>query len=47
MKKLIQILDTFSYGDAIGNHVITLKRNLEKKGILCEIYAHIIDDRVK
>lgn len=45
--KIVQILPTFSYGDAIGNHVLSLHFQFQKRGIESEIYAERMDDRLK
>ncbi len=46
MGRIVQILGTLSYGDAIGNHVIAIHRGLLEKGIQAEIYAESIDERI-
>lgn len=46
MKRLIQILDSFSYGDAIGNHTIAIYARIKSKGFECKIYADLIDQRL-
>lgn len=45
--RIIQILNTFSYGDAIGNHALTIHRELIKRNIDSKIYARVIDARVR
>lgn len=47
MKRVIQILDTFTYGDAIGNHTIAIHNHLQSKGVESYIYASSIDARLK
>ena len=44
--KIIQILPTLSYGDAIGNHTRTLKSLFQDMGYFSEIYAEILDSRL-
>lgn len=44
--KVIQLLPTMSYGDAIGNDVLALRRILTEQGIDSEIYASNIDKRL-
>ena len=45
--KIVQILPTFSYGDAIGNHTLSLHFQFQKRGIESEIYAEHIVERLK
>ncbi len=47
VRRIVQMLPTIAYGDAIGNHVIALNRLLEKSGFDTEIYAKNIDLRIK
>jgi len=42
-----QILPTFSYGDAIGNHVRALRRLLREWGYASEVFAQHIHPRLK
>ncbi|MCM1244103.1 MAG: glycosyltransferase [Roseburia sp.] len=44
--RIIQILPTISFGDAVGNDVLTLKKLLEEHGFSVEIYAENIDPRL-
>lgn len=45
--KILQILPTISYGDAVGNDTIALYHTLKKMGYDTAIYAQNIDARVK
>lgn len=45
--KFIQVLPVFNYGDAIGNDVIALDAAMKKHGWNTEIYAELIDKRLK
>lgn len=45
MRRIIQIMESFSYGDAIGNHAATIHDELEKRGVESLIYANSIDER--
>ena len=45
--KIHQILPTLAYGDAIGNHVMSLHRLLTDAGYESEIYAENIDRRMQ
>jgi len=47
MRRIIQVLDTLSYGDAIGNHTLAIHKNLLAIGRKSNIYASQIDDRLK
>lgn len=44
--KVIQILTTIAFGDAVGNNSIAIKEFLQKKGIETEIYAENIDQKL-
>lgn len=44
--KIVQVLPTLSYGDAIGNHAIVLKRLIESMRFETAIYAENIDKRI-
>ena len=44
--KIIQILPTLSYGDAIGNHVLALRKLISSMGYKTDIYAENIDARI-
>lgn len=45
--KIIQILPTISYGDAVGNDTVALYHTLKKEGYETAIYAENIDPRMK
>ena len=45
--KIIQVLPTISYGDAVSNDAINIDRILRKNGYETEIYAENIDRRLK
>ena len=45
--KIIQILPTISYGDAVGNDTVALYHTLKKEGYETAIYAENIDSRLK
>ncbi len=44
--RVIQVLATISFGDAVGNDVLALKKLLEEHGFTTEIYAENIDTRL-
>ncbi len=44
--KIIQVVPTLAFGDAVGNDVIALKKIILDKGYKTEIYASNIDNRV-
>lgn len=44
--KIMQILPTIRMGDAIGNHVVALKKYISDAGYDTEIYAESIDNRL-
>lgn len=44
--RFVQILPTFSFGDAIGNHVRALDGYMKKYGLETEIYASVIDEKL-
>ncbi len=46
MSRIVQMLDSYAYGDAIGNHVTTIHRELEKRGVETKIYANLVDPRL-
>jgi glycosyltransferase involved in cell wall biosynthesis len=46
-RRIVQILPTIAYGDAIGNHVMALNRLFQKNGFDTDIYARNIDERIK
>ena len=41
--RIIQMLPTFAYGDAIGNDTLALQDTLRNAGYETEIYADVID----
>lgn len=45
-RRIVQMLPTIAYGDAIGNHVLALDRFFKKNGIDTDIYARNIDARI-
>ena len=45
--KIIQVLPTMSYGDAVSNDTINIDNVLKKNGYETEIYAENIDKRLK
>lgn len=45
--KIVQILTSFAFGDAIGNDVCALDTALKNMGYQTEIYAEYIDKRIK
>ncbi len=45
--RIVQILSTIAFGDAVGNHTIAMRRLLEELGYDTEIYAQNIDHRLK
>lgn len=44
--KIIQVLPSLAFGDAIGNHVLALKELFRNMGYDTEIYAEAIDQRL-
>lgn len=44
--KIIQIVSTLSFGDAVGNDVLAFQKKLRTMGYQSEIYAEIIDMRM-
>ena len=44
--RIIQMLPTFAYGDAIGNDTLALQDTLRKAGYETEIYADVIDAKL-
>jgi len=44
--RIIQILPTMAYGDAIGNHTLALNQMIENMGYETEIYAEAVDHRL-
>ena len=45
--KIVQVLTSFAFGDAIGNDVCALDTALKSMGYQTEIYAEYIDKRIK
>lgn len=45
--RIIQLLSTLAFGDAVGNDTIAIRRVLEEMGFDTEIYAQNIDERLK
>lgn len=45
--KIVQLLPTLSYGDAIGNEVFSIDAYLKEKGYQTEIYAELIGPGIK
>ena len=45
MSRIIQIMESFSYGDAIGNHATTIHEELKKRNVESLIYANSVDER--
>ncbi len=43
--RVIQVLSSLGYGDAIGYHAVAMKHILQKAGYSTQIYAQSIDDR--
>ena len=46
MTKIIQIVPSLSYGDAIGNNILAIDKMLKRAGYCSVIYAEIIDGRL-
>ena len=44
--RIIQMLPTFAYGDAIGNDTLSLQDTLRNAGYETEIYADVIDAKL-
>ena len=44
--KIIQLLPTMSFGDAVSNDTLAIRRMIREMGIETEIYAENIDDRL-
>ncbi len=44
--RIIQMLPTLAFGDAIGNTTVTLHETLKKNGYQAEIYAEVVDSRL-
>lgn len=47
MNRIVQLLDTVSYGDAVSNHALAISDALRENKIENEIYANYIDYRCK
>ncbi|MBO5953719.1 MAG: glycosyltransferase family 4 protein [Oscillospiraceae bacterium] len=46
MKRIVQILDSYSYGDGMGNHAGALLNALKARGVDTQIYAKYVDPRL-
>lgn len=46
MKRIIQFLDSYSYGDGIGNHAGALHNALKARGVETQTYARYVDPRL-
>lgn len=46
MKRIIQFVDSYSYGDGIGNHTGALHNALKAKGVQTQTYARYVDPRL-
>lgn len=44
--RILQIMPTLAYGDAVGNDALAIYRLLKSKGYETKIYAEIIDKRI-
>lgn len=44
--KIVQLLPTLSFGDAIGNDTVALKKAISDMGYISEIYAENVDKRL-
>ena len=44
--RIVQMLPSLAYGDAIGNDTVALKKSLEEQGYDTAIYAKYIDGRL-
>jgi glycosyltransferase involved in cell wall biosynthesis len=42
-----QVLPTFGYGDAIGNHVLALRALLRRAGFVSEVFAQAVHERLR
>ena len=42
--KIIQLLPTMSFGDAVSNDTLAIRRMIREMGIETEIYAENIDE---
>lgn len=47
MSRIVQMLDSYSYGDGIGNHVSALHNALQNRNVESEIYARYVDVRLR
>ena len=45
--KIIQVLPTIVYGDAVSNDTLNIDRILKKNGFETEIYAENIGEKIK
>ena len=46
MKRVIQLLDSYSYGDGIGNHAGALDSAIKARGVDTQVYARYVDPRL-
>lgn len=46
MKRIVQLLDSYTYGDGIGNHAGALHNALKAKGVDTQTYARYVDPRL-
>lgn len=44
--RIVQILESFAWGDAIGNHAWALNGLFAGRGYECAVYAHVVDTRL-
>lgn len=44
--RVIQLVSSLNYGDAVGNEVVALKRTLQEQGYATEIYANHIHKKI-
>lgn len=44
--RIIQLVSSLNYGDAVGNEVIAFKRTLQEQGYVTEIYANSIHKKI-
>ena len=44
--RIVQVLTSLAYGDAIGNDVLAMKKAFQQMGYTTEIYAEHIDGRL-
>lgn len=44
--RIVQLVSSLNFGDAVGNEVIAFKRALQENGYITEIYANYIQDKI-